>query len=164
MDLINLFTLNTNSGSCSCQAEAFPLAKPGIALFDGVAKKLAEELASPAMLIEARRQGKNIWEVKRDRDLNRPAQIRKFYDELCMWEQKTKDVETFARQLPLIKMMNAKVAYARGRELVDDKFVAWFSTCMAQIRDANEEGLTIFRNFRTLFEAFLGFYKQVRPN
>lgn len=164
MDPINLFTVNTSSGSCSCQTDAFPLAKPGIALFDAVAKKLAEELASPAILIEVRRQGRSTWEVKRERDLNRPAQIRKFYDELCMWEQKAKDVGMFAAQLPLIKMMNAKVAYARGRELVDDKFVAWFSTCMAQIRDSNEEGLMVFRNFRTLFEAFLGFYKQVRPN
>jgi CRISPR-associated protein Csm2 len=159
-----MFTFTTNPPKCICQEALFPLANPGPDLFDQIAKELAQEVTKPQMLVEKRRGGERRWEVINEKEANKPAQVRRFYDELCMWEQKAKDTETFGKLLPLIKMMNAKVAYARGRELVDDKFVTWFSICLAQVKDASETGLTTFRNFRTLFEAFLGFYKQVRPN
>jgi CRISPR-associated protein Csm2 len=138
------------------------MSNPGVDLYDRTARYLAEALSKPELLIEDKRTKR--WNVKKDDKANKPTQIRKIYDELCMWEQRTRNVETFGKLLPFIKMMNAKVAYARGRELVDDKFVAWFSICMDQIREPNEAGLTIFRNFRTHFEAFLGFYKQARPS
>lgn len=161
---MGMFTFNTNPPRCTCQEGLFALANPGVELFDQVAKGLAEELAKPQRLRERRHRGERRWEVIEEREANKPAQVRRFYDELCMWEQKAKDTPTFGKLLPLIKMMNAKVAYAHGRDLVDDKFVTWFSTCLAQVKDASDTGLTTFRNFRTLFEAFLGFYKQVRPN
>lgn len=156
------FTFTTTPPKCSCQTAPFEISKPGIDLYDRTARQLAEELADPELLTEDKRTRQ--WRIKRDDKANKPTQIRKFYDELCMWEQKTRDVENFAKLLPFIKMMNAKVAYARGRDLVDDKFVAWFSTCMDQIRDTDENGLTAFRNFRTHFEAFVGFFKQARPS
>lgn len=161
---MGIFTFTTNPPRCTCQISLFHLGNPGIDLFDKVAKSLAEELARPQILVERRRGGERRWEVSMEKDANKPAQVRRFYDELCMWEQKARDTQTFEKLLPLIKMMNAKVAYARGRELVDDKFVAWFSACMAQVQDSSEVGLSTFRNFRTLFEAFLGFFKQIRPS
>jgi len=163
---MSFFTFNTKivPPKCDCQSDPFNIRSPGINLYDSTARQLAEDLAKPELLVEKKRGKERWWEVISDKDANKPTQIRKIYDELCMWEQKTRDVETFAKLLPFIKMMNAKVAYARGRELVDEKFVAWFSTCMDQIREPNEAGLSSFKNFRTHFEAFLGFFKQARPS
>ena len=56
-------------------------------------------------------------------------------------------------------MLNAKVAYARGREYVDDNFVAMIAGCLSQINETNEEGLEKLNTFRTCFEAFYGFYR-----
>jgi CRISPR-associated protein Csm2 len=161
---MGFFTFNTNPPKCECLAEPFSMQKPSVDLYDRTARELAEDLATPQVLVEKKRRGHREWVVRHEDKANKPTQIRKFYDELCMWEQKARDADTFASLLPFIKMMNAKVAYARGRDLVDDQFVAWFSTCMEQIRDPNENGLMMFRNFRTHFEAFLGFFKQARPN
>ncbi len=113
-------------------------------LFESVAKKLAEEMAN----------------VKKK---NKPSQIRRFYDELLMWREKARNEERFSEILPLIKMMRSKVYYAKGRELVSDGFVLWFDGCMGQIT-GSAEGLKSFENFCYLFEAFLGFYKSVRPS
>lgn len=166
--MMDLFLLTTVPPRCACKTASFDIVNPSIDLYDKTAKQLADELAFPELLIEDKR--KREWSIKKDDKANKPTQIRKFYDELCMWEQKTRNVEeikeldNFIKLLPFIKMMNAKVAYARGRELVDDKFVAWFSACMDQIREPNKDGLAAFRNFRTHFEAFLGFFKQARPS
>ncbi|CAI8772669.1 type III-A CRISPR-associated protein Csm2 [Methylocaldum szegediense] len=159
---MGLFAFSTTPPRCTCQTEPFDICNPSIDLYDKTARQLAEELKDPELLTEDKKSRQ--WRVKRDDKANKPTQLRKFYDELCMWEQKARDVESFGKMLPFIKMMNAKVAYARGRELVDDKFVTWFSTCMDQIKDSSEAGLSAFRNFRTHFEAFLGFFKQARPN
>ncbi|QJD30447.1 type III-A CRISPR-associated protein Csm2 [Methylococcus geothermalis] len=164
MDIFS-FNLATNPPLCSCNTKIFPLDKPDAKLFDETAKAVAEELANPQLIKEIG-QGKNKqWKVIEDKNkkANAPTQIRKFYDEVCLWAEKTQSVEIFERNLPFIKMMNAKAAYARGRELVDDKFVAWFSSCLGQITTANSEGLIRLHNFRTLFEAFVGFYKLARP-
>lgn len=57
---------------------------------------------------------------------NNSTQLRKFYDELVMWfdkvhSERTKEAKTnkYAEVAPFIKMMNAKVAYAKGRDHVD---------------------------------------------
>ena len=43
---------------------------------------------------------------------NKPAQIRKFYDELVMWEEKARQSpdDRFPEFLPFIRMLNAKAA------------------------------------------------------
>lgn len=155
-----MFTFTTNPPKCSCDLSLFPLVKPTSVLFDKTAEALAKEISEPKMLEQGRDRR---WIVKGERDANKPTQIRKFYDELVMWSEKTRTVVELERNLPFIKMMNAKVAYARGRNYVDDKFLTWFSSCMNQIAAADEKSLSAFQNFRTLFEAFLGFYKVVRP-
>ncbi|MBL8254917.1 MAG: type III-A CRISPR-associated protein Csm2 [Candidatus Competibacter sp.] len=110
-------------------------------LFNSVARQAAEVIAE-------------------NRNANKPSQIRKFYDELCMWETKVGlEPERFKDYLPFILMLNAKLAYAKGRRLVDDKFVKLIGDCLKQVKDP--ETLRICKLF---FEAFLGFYKELRPS
>lgn len=95
-----------------------------------------------------------------DDKVNKPTQLRRFYDELCMWEEKvTGQREKFDEYLPFIRMLNAKAAYAEGRKLVDRTFVNLLQQTLAEVKDA--ETLTICKLF---WEAFMGFYKQERPN
>lgn len=112
-----------------------------------------------------------------NRESNKPTQVRKFYDELCMWHDKVhmaKDKEkALEENLPFIRMLNAKIAYAKGRNqkddrrdptvvdrtgLVDKNFVDLFSPCIQQIDSYKK-----LRNFKLFFEAFMGFYKLERP-
>lgn len=91
---------------------------------------------------------------------NKPSQIRKFYDELCMWETKViLEPARFNDYLPFILMLNAKLAYAKGRKLVDDNFAHLIGNCLRQVK--NPDTLHICKLF---FEAFLGFYKELRPS
>ena len=93
-------------------------------------------------------------------DKNKSTQLRKYYDELCMWDQKIKqDPQKYVEYLPLIKMLNAKVAYANGRKLVDDNFVKLMRHCLKQV-DENKKS---FETCKLFFEAFMGFYKMHKP-
>lgn len=116
-------------------------------LFDAVAKQTAQNIAANAKS-------------------NKPTQLRKFYDEIVMWDQKItltpNKPEKLAECLPFIKMLNAKVAYAEGRKtsgqgLVDSNYVTLISTCLQQV-DSPET----LHTFKLFMEAFMGFYKQVR--
>lgn len=112
-----------------------------------------------------------------NRDSNKPTQVRKFYDELCMWHDKVhlaKDKEKALQEnLPFIRMMNAKIAYAKGRNqkedkrdptvaertgLIDKNFMELFGPCIKQVNSYRT-----LRNFKLFFEAFMGFYKVERP-
>jgi CRISPR-associated protein Csm2 len=93
-------------------------------------------------------------------DKNKSTQLRKYYDELCMWDQKIKqDPQKYVEYLPLIKMLNAKVAYANGRKLVDDNFVKLMRYCLGQLTGKKES----FETCKLFFEAFMGFYKMHKP-
>ena len=152
------FDIKSNPPRCICDVSAFSLGKPTATLFDKTANELAIRLSEPQVMVhkeewnERERRKVKIWKIVGDKDANKPTQIRKFYDELNMWAEKTRTVRDLDKNLPFIKMMNAKVAYARGREHLDDKFVAWFSSCMEQIKAADDASLAAFQNFRTLFE------------
>jgi len=109
-------------------------------LFDGVANEAAKII------------GQN------DRG-NKSSQIRQFYDELVMWEEKVRQSpEKFEDYLPFIRMLNAKAAYAEGRRHVDGNFTTMISHCLAQVDDVES-----LHNFKLFFEAFLGFFKLVNP-
>ena len=111
-------------------------------LFDGIARRVAQAIANA------------------DRYANKPAQIRQFYDELVMWEERARqNPDRFADYLPFIRMLNAKAAYAEGRKHVDKTFVALMAHGLKQV-----ENPTTLRNFKLFFEAFLGFYKAERPS
>ena len=106
-------------------------------LFDSVAKRTAVTLADSK------------------REANKSTQIRRFYDELMMWENKTSlNPEKFPEYLPFIRMLNAKVAYAEGRGHVDANFTRFMNHCLQQVTDAKT-----LRIFKLFFEAMLGFYK-----
>ncbi|MEF8697963.1 MAG: type III-A CRISPR-associated protein Csm2 [Candidatus Accumulibacter sp. UW20] len=96
-------------------------------------------------------------EVRNDR-MNKPTQIRRFYDELVGWQERIDgDDDKFHQYEAFIRMMNAKVAYAKGRALVDDQFVAWFRECLKATTSAKA-----LDHFRLHFEAVLGFLKALR--
>lgn len=92
---------------------------------------------------------------------NKSTQLRKFYDELVMWFEKvnlerTNDAKNskYTEVAPFIKMMNAKVAYAKGRDHVDACFEQMFSHLIRQI-DSPET----LKHAKLFMEAFMGFYK-----
>lgn len=90
---------------------------------------------------------------------NKPSQLRRFYDELLMWVAKVEQApKRFDEYRPFILMLNAKAAYAKGRELVDANFVALLDHCLRQAEDARTLG-----QVKLFLEAFLGFYKAERP-
>lgn len=92
--------------------------------------------------------------------VNKSSQLRRFYDELCMWEEKTtREPEKFAEFLPFIRMLNAKAAYAEGRDLVNRDFVSLLQHTLKEVN--SPETLTICKYF---WEAFMGFYKQERQD
>lgn len=92
---------------------------------------------------------------------NKSTQLRKFYDELVMWFDKvnlerSKDakVSKYTEVAPFIKMMNAKVAYAKGRDHVDACFEHMFSHLIRQIDSPDT-----LKHAKLFMEAFMGFYK-----
>ncbi len=104
------------------------------------------------------------------RMINKPTQLRRFYDEIVMWENKAslltaneedeqKRKEKFAEMLPFIKMINAKTAYAQGRKLVDKNYVTLINHCLNQVND-----IKTMKHFKLFMEAFMGFYKVERPS
>lgn len=89
------------------------------------------------------------------RDQNKSTQIRRFYDELVGWQERINgDDEKFKQYEAFIRMLNAKVAYAKGRKLVDDQFESWFRDCIKTTTSARA-----LDHFRLHFEAVLGFLK-----
>jgi CRISPR-associated protein Csm2 len=98
---------------------------------------------------------------------NKSTQLRKFYDELVMWhdrvftarDQKGKasqeaQKEEYGRAAPFIKMLCAKVAYAKGRGHVSEGFEKLFTHVVRNI--TNPETL---KQAKLFIEAFMGFYK-----
>lgn len=111
-------------------------------LFNGIARTAAKEVASGG-----------------DR-VNKATQLRKFYDEIVLWDNKVLlHPEKFDEYLPFIRMLNAKVAYAEGRKLVDHHFVNLLNHGLKQVVCAET-----LHTFKLFMEAFMGFYKQERPN
>ena len=90
--------------------------------------------------------------------MNKTTQIRRFYDELVGWQERIQgDDEQFRQYEAYLRMLNAKVAYAKGRKLVDDVFHQWFSDCLRTTTSARA-----LDHFRLHFEAVLGFLKSLR--
>ncbi len=115
-------------------------------LFSGKAEKLAEEVFGGQL----RSNGK----------ANKPTQLRKFYDEVLRFDSmlkastSEKQTEEFEKLLPYLRMLNAKAAYAMGRDLVTKEFKDFLSEALMQVKSKDD-----FDIFAGLFEAFMGFYK-----
>lgn len=103
--------------------------------------------------------------IATDSKSNKPTQLRRFYDEIVMWDtrintqatQQERD-DVLRESLPFIRMMNAKVAYAKGRNLVNDDYLDLLNHCLKQVEDPHT-----LRHFKLFMEAFMGFYKLERP-
>lgn len=90
---------------------------------------------------------------------NKPTQLRRFYDELVLRAEKVAHKPAdFALHLPLVKMLKAKVAYAKGRGHVDPDFETLMRHCIDQVDSPAK-----LAQCKTFFEAFMGFYKATRP-
>lgn len=100
---------------------------------------------------------RDSWNEKRGEDTNNsPTQLRKFYDEFCGWDNKIMaNPSKFNDYLPLIRMLNAKAAYAEGRKKVSKEFVKFIEAIIRKIDDVQT-----FNNAKNLFEAVLGFHKR----
>lgn len=122
----------------------------------------------------AKEKAKTIWEagLKRDRsgkphlEKNKATQLRKFYDEMLLWHEKvhhepSADAKAakYAELAPFIKMMKAKVVYAKGRDHVDENFEKLFTHLVDKIVDADSLYLA-----KLFMEAFMGFYKEHKQN
>lgn len=97
--------------------------------------------------------------IKTNKNVNKTTQLRKFYDELAMWNDRVQLVREnkqgkFQELMPFIKMLKAKVAYAEGRKHVDKSFSEVFNRCIDQIN--NVETL---RDAKLFMEAVMGFCK-----
>jgi len=94
----------------------------------------------------------------KDNGRNKSTQVRRFYDELVGWQVRIGDDDKkFDQYIAFIKMLNAKAAYAKGRNLVTSDFVTWFKDCIKQV-----DSPRTLKNFRLHFEAVLGFLKSIR--
>lgn len=86
---------------------------------------------------------------------NKPTQLRKFFDEVNRYKGLTQaSPDEFAALLPYIKMLNAKAAYAAGRDLIGATFKEFINDSLKQVQDRKD-----FELFCAFFEAFLGYYK-----
>lgn len=90
---------------------------------------------------------------------NKISQIRKFYDEVVRLNMEAKNAKNnntdhWDNILPLVNMLTAKTAYAKGRKLISENFLSFIRSSVEQVKDP--EDLEVFAN---LFEAFYGFYK-----
>ncbi|WP_305908202.1 type III-A CRISPR-associated protein Csm2 [Methylomarinum sp. Ch1-1] len=108
----------------------------------------------------AQQAAKRIAGDDRRKNDNKPTQLRKFYDEIVLWDSKVlQHPEKFDEYLPFIRMINAKAAYAKGRKLVDENFVDMVHKGLQQVVCPKT-----LHTFKLFMEAFMGFYKQERPN
>ncbi len=93
------------------------------------------------------------------KDMNKPAQVRMFYEELVRLQSKvsgagSKADEELQNVLPYIKMIRARLAYANGRKLIDERFLDIFSVCIEKVNDVES-----LKHCKLFFEAYLGFKK-----
>ncbi|PJG85614.1 type III-A CRISPR-associated protein Csm2 [Conservatibacter flavescens] len=97
---------------------------------------------------------------------NKNTQIRKFYDELIMWHNKVftnQNAEqrqiSFDSNIPFIKMLKAKVAYAQARKsagttLVNENFRKVFNQCIDEI-----QSVETLRDAKLFMEATIAYCK-----
>jgi len=137
-------------------SSAPPSSGPTISLVEPTEKTFNEHAHDWAKLLQADKdKNKNKDKDKDGESKNASSQLRRFYDEVLMWQQRVRgDKEKLARYLPLIQMLNAKVSYASGRGHVTDTFVTMMRQCLAQIDAEKPASLD---NFKLFFEAVIGF-------
>lgn len=122
-------------------------------LFSTTAERIANAIAADYCEKNKKTDSKN----KKNDALNRTTQIRRFYDELLMWQEKVGDnQETFKNVEPFIQMMVAKTAYAYGRSYVGKIFLEFMKKLISQI-----DSPKTLNYAKLFFEAVLGFKKSL---
>ncbi len=131
-----------------------PFSKDRIVLASGelptdLFSQVAEDAAKHVAAWDGEKAGGNA---------SKPTQLRKFYDEICMWDSKSqRDIDRFDEYLPFILMLKAKVAYSQGRKHVEKTYVDILNHCLAEL-EKNPKWKTL-HNLKLFMEAFTGFYK-----
>lgn len=126
-----------------------------------ISKIVLGEKISPSLFSDLAQQAADLCRDYKKKK-NTATQVRRFYDELVMWDEKinTAPVEKRARlfeeSVPYIWMISAKLAYARGRDLITEDFQNIFTHLIKAINDP----LTL-KQAKTFFEAYLGFAKAI---
>jgi CRISPR-associated protein Csm2 len=120
--------------------------------------KFGKELDPNLFADIAQTKARVIAEEGRGRK-NKSSQLRKFYDELVMWHDKVFEHGVnhdtkYSELAPFIKMLCAKVAYAKGREHVSEGFEKLFTHVIRAISDPST-----LKQAKLFMEAFMGFYK-----
>ena len=92
-------------------------------------------------------------------DKNRNSQLRKFYDELAMWNERVQldredKLAKFKELEPFIKMLKAKVAYAKGRKHIDENFMNIFNKAIDEIKCPKT-----LKDAKLFIEAVMGYCK-----
>ena len=137
-----------NRNSDSRQRQELPILDTNPIRFDKVSPDLFSSVAQETAKTIAANNGSN-----------KATQLRRFYDEIVMWDNKVVMYQDrFTEYLPFIRMLNAKVAYAQGRKLVDTNFTKLLSHCLGQVNTPEQ-----MQTFKLFMEAFMGFYKVERP-
>lgn len=113
-------------------------------------KELFDSIADDCAKIIANKEDKNYKK-------NQSTQIRRFYDELAMWNERADSDDKFEEILPFVYMIKSKVAYAKGRDTVDATFQNFISKTISQINDRKT-----LNHAKLFMEAVMGFYKQYR--
>lgn len=105
----------------------------------------------PAELFNAEAQGfaDSFHPAAQMKNGNRTTQIRRYYDALVGWQQRVGGDAAKCREVQaFIKMLNAMVAYAKGRGPVDTTFESCLRDCIKQTTNA-----FALNHFRLHFEA-----------
>lgn len=97
--------------------------------------------------------------IKSKQNANKNTQLRKFYDELSMWNERVNLAEEnrqelFNDLLPFIKMLKAKVAYAKGRKHIDENFMDIFNKIIDEIKSPKT-----LKDAKLFLEAVMGYCK-----
>ena len=125
------------------------LSNPPVDLFS----RTAEEAAK----FSARWDGE-----KADRNASKSTQLRKFYDEICMWDNRIQaHPEDFEKHLPFILMLKAKVAYSKGRKHINAEYYNMLNQCLNELERTPK--VETLHNLKLFMEAFTGFYKVYGP-
>lgn len=96
--------------------------------------------------------------IAKNKEKNKPTQLRKFYNELIMWNERVQSAtdkdKKYHELEPFIKMLKAKVAYANSRNHVDNNFKKVFEQCIDEIKNAE----TLF-HAKLFIESVTGYLK-----
>lgn len=138
-------------------------------LFNEEAEKEARILSEAPKIEEAQAkiEQNKYQEAKRIlENVNSTAssQVRKYYDELRRFRAQIEQAqnpqekqEKFRKFLPPVKMLRAKIMYAKGRGVVTENFVSFVSKHISLLKiDADFENFLLFCRH---FEAVIGFLK-----